>query len=248
MQSPNVNRDREDERASTQDLEIEAKLWEEAYRSENEITPTQLFPGDLQLICGDHDDKRWIELLCLRIFKTVIRLLNHEEDAEDCMQEVLVRVFRNLQRFEDRGDGSFEAWVMSIAKNLANDTLRSRKRKRKQISLDSEGCDGDGSSLGSRIPGNVLAPILNDCISEALTEIREAIRTVDKHKVDVMHLTYIEHMNDLEIAGLLIIPLGTVHSRRYHRKKKVTKQLGYSEWEELILKYGKHGIAESTED
>jgi RNA polymerase sigma-70 factor, ECF subfamily len=54
------------------------------------------------------------------------RMLRSHEDAEDALQETLIRAWRGLPAFEGRG--SVRAWLYRIATNAAIDTVKSRRR------------------------------------------------------------------------------------------------------------------------
>src|SRR5437879_5036397 len=69
------------------------------------------------------------------------RLLNRE-DAEDVMQDTFIRAYQSLERL--RGAGSWQSWLMRIARNLCHDALR-RKRVRRTEPVDPEWVDGGPS-------------------------------------------------------------------------------------------------------
>jgi len=62
-----------------------------------------------------------------RIFNVCLRFERNIEEAEDLMQEVFVRVYLSLRSF--RSDtGSFQGWIISVARNLAIDHYRKKRR------------------------------------------------------------------------------------------------------------------------
>src|SRR5690349_9716441 len=61
-----------------------------------------------------------------QIYKCSLRILNNHEDAEDNLQNVLLRTFRNINSFE--GKSQFSTWVVRIAINEALMKLRRRRR------------------------------------------------------------------------------------------------------------------------
>ena len=64
------------------------------------------------------------------IYSFVFRYVGNAEDAEDITQEVFVRVWRNLKRFNQ--EQSFKTWLFAIAKNAALDFLKKKKRPREK--------------------------------------------------------------------------------------------------------------------
>ncbi|MBN1895995.1 sigma-70 family RNA polymerase sigma factor, partial [bacterium] len=59
------------------------------------------------------------------------RILQHEEDARDVVQESFVRVWKNISKFDARK--SFSTWLYRIVTRLCLDRLKSRKRRLKML-------------------------------------------------------------------------------------------------------------------
>src|SRR3989338_10910855 len=74
-------------------------------------------------------DEMSLELLIVRylgaIFRFVRSIIHVQEDSEDITQEIFVKAWRNLARF-DR-EKSFKTWLLAIAKNTSLDYLRKKK-------------------------------------------------------------------------------------------------------------------------
>ena len=88
-------------------------------------------PGDAavvaQAVAGDRDAFRaLVERHSPSIFRLAFRMTNNEHDAEEVVQETLLRAYRNLGRFEARAN--FGTWLYRIAINCAHDLRRSRQR------------------------------------------------------------------------------------------------------------------------
>jgi RNA polymerase sigma-70 factor (ECF subfamily) len=73
------------------------------------------------------------------LFKLAFRLTGNEQDAEDVVQESLLRAYRQLGRFESRAN--FGTWLHRIAANCAIDLLRARQSRRDQRSDQIEDAD-----------------------------------------------------------------------------------------------------------
>lgn len=65
-----------------------------------------------------------------RLFATARRYARREVEVEDIVQQILVRVFQNLDSW--RGDAPFEHWIMRIAVRVCYDALRVHQRNREQ--------------------------------------------------------------------------------------------------------------------
>ena len=74
-------------------------------------------------------DEKALETLFSRylkpIYTFVYRLTGNAQDAEDISQEVFVKVWKNLKKYDDTR--SFKTWLFTIAKNTAYDLLRKNK-------------------------------------------------------------------------------------------------------------------------
>lgn len=70
------------------------------------------------------------------LFSYIYRMVTHREDAEDLLQEVLIRVLNSLPRF--RGEAKFKTWLFGIATHVCLDHLRARHRWRVEAQLIGE--------------------------------------------------------------------------------------------------------------
>ncbi|MCL5990647.1 MAG: sigma-70 family RNA polymerase sigma factor [Bacteroidetes bacterium] len=144
------------------------------------------------------------------IFRFARRLLGSREDAEDVVQEVFIKLWKNLENLDNKKN--FNAFAMTVTKNLCIDKLRTRKGK--PIEFDEE------IFLGSE--GN-----LNKSI-EIADSIEFAISLIDslplKHKM-VMHLRDIEGLEYDEIANLLGYEKNDIKVTLCRARKKIREQL-----------------------
>lgn len=74
------------------------------------------------------------ENLGRQIFALVFSIVKNYPDSEDAMQETFAKVTEKINTY--RKDGNGRAWIMSIARNIAIDTLRKRKQTVEIESLD----------------------------------------------------------------------------------------------------------------
>src|SRR5712692_1318871 len=77
---------------------------------------------------GDTDAFRvLVERHSRTLFCLAFRMTGNEQDAEDVVQEALLRVYRKIEKFDERA--SFRTWLYRIAVNCSLDVVRARKRR-----------------------------------------------------------------------------------------------------------------------
>lgn len=144
------------------------------------------------------------------VYTMAYRLTGDRDEASDLAQDVFVRVYRNLDRYQP---GTFEGWLYRITKNLFLDRIRRKTRIRIEPLSDEEWRQPSDQSLG---PADRLeAGVLGEDLEVALYALPPAFRTAVV-LCDVQGLTY------QEIAQATGWPVGTVRSR-IHRGRRLLK-------------------------
>lgn len=140
-----------------------------------------------------------------RLYRYLLRLVREPAIADDLFQQTWLRVMERIGRYDSRR--SFEAWLFSVAHNLAIDMWRAKRGE----SLD------DPGDLGET-PGDRLASDDPDALEQLLDFERGAILAACMMELPVIHravltLRFEEDMKLEEIAEVARIPLSTVKSR-----------------------------------
>jgi len=144
------------------------------------------------------------------IYNFIVKQIGDRKEAEDLVQEVFLRAWKNLKKFDL--DKNFKIWIFSIARNACIDYLRRKKipvfsaleKDDSQTSFEETIID-ESESVAEKINQQELAGEMN----KYLKQISEANRTV-------LVLHYNQQLTFQEIADLLGEPLDTVKSR--HRR------------------------------
>ena len=147
------------------------------------------------------------------LYKVAYRLTGNDDDAQDLVQEVLLRVRRGLQTYQP---GSMEGWLSRITTNAFLDEVRRRGRRR----VDPLPDDADRvlpSALGA--DDELASQVLPEHVQSALARLPEDFR-VAVVLCDVVGLPY--H----EIAESLDVPIGTVRSRIHRGRAELRAALG----------------------
>jgi len=171
-------------------------------------------------------DERAYETLVLRyqqpVYNLVYRLMDEPSDTSDIVQEVFLKVFRNIGAF--RGQSSLKTWLYRIAVNEAHNHRRwfnRHRRQETQFDNDEESSRNYRETLHD--PG--LSPFELALGREAQVLIEEALGKVNPNFRAAVVLRDIEDLSYEEIADVLQLSLGTVKSRILRGREALRKQL-----------------------
>jgi len=156
-------------------------------------------------------DKNSLEILIKKylspIFNFVLRLVENKQDAEDITQEVFVKVWKNIKKFNQKK--SFKTWLFTIAKNTAFDSLR---KKKVAYFSDLENEEGKNWVVDSLADPSPLPPEILER-KELARDLERALKKLPPKMRVVLLLYYNDHLTLREIAEVLDEPLNTVKSR-----------------------------------
>lgn len=165
--------------------------------------------------------ERVVQSVFPSIFSTALRLTRNREEAEDLVQEAVVRGFQAYDRFDGQ---NFKAWILRILTNLYINRYRKSQREPGVDSLDSE-------AVSERVIGDdvfdtaFFSGLLGEQVEEALQSLPE------EYRITVM-LSDVEGLSYDEISKALEIPIGTVRSRLARGRAQLReKLLGYAQQE-----------------
>lgn len=153
-----------------------------------------------------------------RVHAVCRRIAGSTRDADDAAQEAMIRIVRNLDRFDGRS--AFGTWAYRIATNTSLDELRKRKRRPQLHSVpdddEQHGTPEQADELSHRVVESVADRL---AIDDALAELPDDFR-IPVVMRDVGDLDY------AEIADELGVPVGTVKSRIARGRKMLVERLG----------------------
>lgn len=148
-----------------------------------------------------------VERFQTEVFGLCVRILNHRHDAEDVSQEVFLRVFRSLRRWDS--SRPLKPWIMGIAVNRCRTWLTQRVRRPELADYLQETAAG--------APADDSAELLHE-IQDALAELRPEYRSV--------FVLFHEHGQPYEeIAEALGRPVGTIKTWLHRARIEVLDRL-----------------------
>ncbi len=174
-------------------------------------------------VLGDQDASRAIvEALHRSVFATIYRFLGKPfaRDVEDIAQEVFLKFFRSLHRYDPTRGAKLNTWMFTIVKNHCFDLTK--KRRIKTTSL--EGKDGVVHSSIEPSDGQGYEPPNTALTSELGQQIHNALQDLVPDQRVVFVLREYEKLDYKAIADALDLNEGTVKSR-LHRAKVALRQI-----------------------
>jgi len=173
-----------------------------------------------RILEGDRD--RFTELMKRyekRVVNYVYRITHRYEEAHDLTQEIFVKVFVALDRFDPKYQ--FSTWLFRIAQNSAIDALRKKsiaevpiaKQSNDEETKDREFAD-TGVSPYRALKNKQLAAAIDKAVVELPTDYRELIQ-----------LRHFAELSYEEIASMKKLPLGTVKNKLFRARNMLKESL-----------------------
>ncbi|HTN80592.1 MAG TPA: sigma-70 family RNA polymerase sigma factor, partial [Acidimicrobiales bacterium] len=146
------------------------------------------------------------------IYTVAYRLTGNHDEAQDLVQEVLLRVRRGLASYRP---GSMEAWLSRITTNAFLDEVRRKKRRPLEVVPD----------LPERVTGTDQEPLDVLDMSRLPDHIQAALKSLPVEFRSAVVLCDVVGLNYQEIADSLEIPVGTVRSRIHRGRAQLRAML-----------------------
>jgi RNA polymerase sigma-70 factor (ECF subfamily) len=134
------------------------------------------------------------------LMRFCFRYLSSQDEAEDVVQEVFLRVLENKAL-----PGNFRAWIYKIARNRCLDVLRACDRRQEDQEMPPP----------SRLDAELTGCLTRLVRREQRAQLRQALAELPENQREVLHLRYAEGLSRVEIAQILDIPEPLVKSRLY---------------------------------
>jgi len=153
-----------------------------------------------------------------KVYSICLRMVRNPVDAEDIAQEVFIRVFSALDRYDPAYP--FSAWIYRITANLCIDFLRREKDRPVSIDKPISGEDGD---YRWQLPSGDAGPDRIIHMEEMFAVLEEALAQIPEQYRMILLLRHEEHLSYEEIADVLGIPIGTVKARIHRARNMIRK-------------------------
>lgn len=133
------------------------------------------------------------------LYAVILEIVRNEQDAENLLQDAFVKIWRNISRY-DATKGRLYTWIITVARRLALDFVRSQYFREQQMNQSVENAvyiAGDAAEM-------TRLEFIG--VSKAVSDLDPALR-------QVIDLQYFMGYTQQEVADETGLPLGTVKSR-----------------------------------
>jgi len=202
-----------------------------------ELNPGRTADAD---VTADHDDLRLVEALRhgdepayeelitrfqQPVYALAMRLLDDQGEAGDVVQEVFLKVFRNVGAF--RCQSSLKTWIYRITVNEAHNARRwFFRHRRREVELDQSA--DENRDWKEVIPDNSRSPFDVAFDREQQVMIEAALERINPIFREAVVLRDITDLSYEEIAEVLGVSLGTVKSRILRGREALREKLAGS--------------------
>jgi RNA polymerase sigma-70 factor, ECF subfamily len=188
-------------------------LAEAARRDEASVLAEQAQAGDAQAL------RPLLEQIRPRALAIAMKVLRNRDDAEDAVQDAMLKVWRNLHRFEGRA--SFTTWIHRIVMNASLDIFRKRSARAEGAVADERGddCQPRLEQAHDQTPERKMGIVQMQLL------VRAAVARLAPVQRQALTLREFEGCAYDEIAEAAACPIGTVMSRLHHARQRVAEDL-----------------------
>ena len=155
------------------------------------------------------------------LYRTALRMLKNQSDAEDLVQEAFAKAYRFWDKFEP--GSNCRAWLFKIMTNIFINDYRSKSRSPVSVNVDE--IDDyylykqmDSLELEGDPEQTLFSKIFDDDVKKAIEELPDDFKMV-------VVLSFLEGFSYQEIAEITDLQLGTVKSRLHRGRKLLQKKL-----------------------
>jgi RNA polymerase sigma-70 factor (ECF subfamily) len=172
---------------------------------------------------GDSDAFRvLVERHSRSIFRLAYRMTGNEQDAEDVVQESLLRAYKQLGKFDDRA--SFGTWLYRISTNCSLDLVRARKRRGEHVSPATD-VHGETEDPVLALPASDPTPERAAMSGEVALHVGAAMNRLSATERTAFVLRHFEGMRIEEVSRVLECQPGAAKHSIFRAVQKLRRAL-----------------------
>lgn len=151
-------------------------------------------------------------------------------DADDVLQQAFIAVFREISRFEDRGDDSFERWVATIAIRTLRNEIKARRTLKRGGGRYAIAASGNPDESMVALFDMVAAPGRTPSRSivrhEAIASVQRALDSLPPDYREAVIGVYIDGKSVAEVAAQMGRTERAIHNLCFKAKARLCETLG----------------------
>lgn len=162
-----------------------------------------------------------------KLFNMVYWFLGDYQEANDCAQEIFIKVFTSIKKF--RFESAFSTWLYRIAINTCKNRLKSSafRWKKRTVPLENPDSSQEGN-FSYEIQNNAPSPSNELEKKEKIMRIQKAVNSLPPEQNRIIVLRDIQGLSYQEISDITGLKLGTVKSRLARARLELRKYLAPS--------------------
>lgn len=149
-----------------------------------------------------------------KVYNLALNFAGNKDDAADITQEIFLKIYHNIDKFED--ERNFSSWVMKLSKNYCIDYWRKNKYSRQNVELDE-------NLYTDSVHDHALTPEDSIIQKNDITYLRNKLQQLPPDLRSLIIMRDIQDYSYQEISEHLDIPLGTTKSRINRARLKLAK-------------------------
>ena len=155
------------------------------------------------------------------VYRVLYKILRHDEDTQDALQDTFVSAYRALPRF--RKDAKFSTWIYRIATNAA--LMKARARRTNLVSLDHPTEDEDARGAWE-LPDGSATPDQDILSDETRRVMEDAIQALPPEQRAAFVLHDIQELSSAQTAEAMGITVSAVNSRLHRARVFLRDRIG----------------------
>ena len=178
------------------------------------------------ITCAKRGDRHALNRLLTharpRLYAVALRMVRDRDEAEDVVQESLIKVCRHVTRFEGRS--SLTTWLHRIVVNTALDRLRRASGRGRHAGTGGEEAIDPGE-LAEAMGGDAATPEREYLRAETGAVVHDALERLSPSHRQALSLRELDGETYQSIADTMKCPVGTIMSRLFHARRRLTEEL-----------------------
>ncbi|MBQ8496535.1 MAG: RNA polymerase sigma factor [Clostridia bacterium] len=154
------------------------------------------------------------------VLRKINKILKDKDDAQDVAQETWIYILEHIDIFQGKSERSVKAYIFSVAKNKAIDSVRKKRREEKIL------CEFDDADVADE------SEMFELCADQSDESVWKCIIKLGEPYTSVLTYYYLHHHTLKEISKMMKLNESTVGSRLTRGRKKLIallKKEGYYE-------------------